>query len=124
MFKECKIMINRRGENMKPESLIDVYLPVNKETNLPIQNNMFFISKNKIDADADYYCFDADRMQLSHIDNLIRYLITHQIHSLSKMPENQKQVFLSKLDALLLKSNNPILIEEYKKLTHTERMIK
>ena len=43
MFKECKIMINRRGENMKPESLIDVYLPVNKETNLPIQNNMFFI---------------------------------------------------------------------------------
>lgn len=100
---------------MIDDTSINVYLPTkgSKLTN-KIDTKKIFISKDTNSGPAEYWCFDLDSLQLEQIDNIIRYLITNNIHSLEKVTPRKKLAFLTQIGKAIESSKNADTLSEYK----------
>lgn len=102
---------------MIDDTSINVYLPT-KGTKLTNKKDTkkIFISKDNNNGPVEYWCFDLDSLELEQIDNIIRYLITNNIHSLDKVTPRRKIAFLTQIGKAIESSKKADTLNEYKLL--------
>lgn len=106
---------------MIDDTSVNVYLPKKGNRILnPDEGKKIFISKTT-DSSVDYYCFDVEKLRISKIDNILRYLISHRIHSLEKINSRRKLAFINLIGKAIDQVRDDESINYYRMILTQER---
>lgn len=85
---------------------INAYHPVVIDSNSFSKSSKILISKEKENGDIDYFCFDVSNNKLTRVDNAIKFVISNNSRSLSKIIEKEKKELLNEVINSVSSSND------------------